>query len=96
MGEQQSGTTRLRMTAPNISPESASREQHNLRRLQFMMQLLVATILQDPSITVEDAAQMAADTRTAALRMFPGSESTYNLLCHPRIQRAMQERFHMQ
>lgn len=76
------------------TPEGA--EQRNLRRLQVMMDLLLATILQDPSITVDQAAQMAAGTRTAALRMFPDSEETFNMLCRPRIQRAMRDRFRIQ
>lgn len=71
-------------------------ERRNLRRLQVMMQLLLATIRQDHSITVEDAAQLVANTRNAALRMFPGKEHTYNLLCRPRIQRAMRDRFQIQ
>ena len=82
-------------THPN-APATASAEQHNLRRLQVMMQLVIAAILQDGSLTVEQAAQMAADTRAATLRMFPGSEDTFNMLCRPRIQRAMRERFHLQ
>ncbi len=76
--------------------EGAQRERNNLRRLQVMMQLLLATIAQDRSMTVEQAAQLVADTRSIALRMFPGQESTYNLLCRPRIQRAMRERFRIQ
>lgn len=71
-------------------------ERHNLRRLHIMMQLLLSTIAQDRSMTVEQAAQLAADTRSIALRMFPGKESTFNMLCRPRIQRAMRERFHIQ
>ena len=61
-----------------------------------MMQVLLATIAQDRSLSVDDAAQMAAHTRSAALRMFPGKEAAYNLLCRPRIQRAMRERFRIQ
>ena len=72
------------------------REQFNLRRLQAMMQLLLASIAQDRSMTVDDAAQLVAHTRDAALRMFPGKEAAFNLLCRPRIQRAMRERFRIQ
>lgn len=75
---------------------SDAQEQRNLRRLQLMMQVLLASIAQDRSLTVDDAAQLAAHTRSAALRMFPGKESAYNLLCRPRIQRAMRERYKIQ
>ena len=71
-------------------------EGRNQRRLQLMMQLLLATIEQDRSLTVEEAAQLVADTREAALRMFPGREATFNILCRPRIQRAMRARFQIQ
>lgn len=71
-------------------------EQQNLRRLQAMMQLLIASIEQDPTMTVDEAAQMAANTRQSVLRMFPNKESTFNMLCRPRIQRAMRERFRIQ
>ena len=71
-------------------------ERRNLRRLQVMMQYLLAAIAQDRSMTVDEAAQMVAHTRDAALRMFPGKESAFNLLCRPRIQRAMRERFQIQ
>jgi len=71
-------------------------EQHNLRRLQIMMQYLLASIAQDRSMTVDEAAELVALTRNAALRMFPGKEIAFNLLCRPRIQRAMRERFHIQ
>ncbi len=68
-------------------------ERYNLRRLQIMMQFLLASIRQDRSLTVEQAAQLVAHTRSLVLRMFPGKEAAFNLLCRPRIQRAMQERF---
>ncbi len=71
-------------------------ERRNQRRLQAMMQLLLATIRQDRSLTVEDAAQMVAQTRDAALRLFPGRETAYNVLWRPHIQRAMRERFQIQ
>lgn len=71
-------------------------EQQNLRRLQAMMHLLIASIEQDRTMTVDQAAQMVANTRQSALRMFPNKESTFNMLCRPRIQRAMRERFQIQ
>ena len=89
MGYEQSGKS--------IDEEWAEeQERYNLRRLQVMMQFLLASIRQDRSLTVEGASQLVAHTRTAALRMFPGKETAFNLLCRPRIQRAMRERFEIQ
>ena len=71
-------------------------EQRNLRRLQAMMQLLLATIAQDRTLTVDEAAILVARTRQSVLRLFPDKEAAYEMLCRPRIQRAMRERFLIQ
>ena len=70
-------------------------EQKLIRRLQFMMNLVLQTIAQDGSLTVDEAAQMIADSRKAALAMFPGKELAYDLIWRPRFQRLMRERFHI-
>jgi hypothetical protein len=50
-------------------------------------------IAQDGSLTIDEAAQMIADSRKAALAMFPGKELAYDLIWGPRFQRLMRERF---
>jgi hypothetical protein len=87
--------------APAMSPAERARleaeekiqEQKLIRRLQFMMNLVLQTIAQDGSLTVDEAAQMIADSRKAALAMFPGKELAYDLIWRPRFQRLMRERF---
>jgi hypothetical protein len=64
-----------------------------IRRLQMMMNLVIQTIAQDTSLTIDEASQMIADARTAALAMFPGKELAYDLIWRPRFQRLMRERF---
>ncbi len=71
-------------------------EVRRIRRLQIMMSLVMQVIAQDPKLTVEEASQMVADSRTAALAMFPGKELAYDLLYRPRFQRLMSERFRLQ
>ena len=71
-------------------------EGQRLRRLQVMMNLVMQVIAQDPRLTVEEASQMVADSRTAALAMFPGKELAFDLLYRPRFQRLMRERFRLQ
>lgn len=68
-------------------------EQKLIRRLQLMMNLVMQTIAQDSSLTIDEAAQMVADSRSAALAMFPGKELAYDLIWRPRFQRMMRERF---
>ena len=76
-----------------ISAEEKAEEQKLIRRLQMMMNMVMQVIAQDASLTVDDAAQMIADSRKAALAMFPGKELAYDLIWRPRFQRLMRERF---
>jgi hypothetical protein len=76
-----------------ISAEERAEEQKLIRRLQMMMNMVMQVIAQDASLTVDDAAQMIADSRKAALSMFPGKELAYDLIWRPRFQRLMRERF---
>jgi hypothetical protein len=82
------GTSEIPMTA-----EERLQEQKLIRRLQMMMNLVLQTIAQDGSLTIDEASQMIADSRKAALAMFPGKELAYDLIWRPRFQRLMRERF---
>jgi hypothetical protein len=66
-----------------------------IRRMQMMMNMVIQVIAQDASLTIDDASQMIADARTAALAMFPGKELAYDLIWRPRFQRLMRERFRL-
>jgi hypothetical protein len=76
-----------------MSPAELAEETKLIRRLQFMMNLVLQTIAQDGSLTIDEAAQMIADARKAALAMFPGKDLAYDLIWRPRFQRLMRERF---
>ena len=71
-------------------------EARTLRRLQVMMSMVASVISQDPDMTLEEAAEMAANARRAALSMFPDKELAYDLIYRPRLQRLMNERFRLQ
>ncbi len=71
-------------------------ERKLLRRLQMMMTMVQQVIAQDGSLTVDEASRMIADSREAALAMFPGKELAYDLIWKPRFQRLMIERFRLQ
>jgi len=79
--------------ATSLSPEEQAQEQKLIRRMQMMMNMVMQVIAQDASLTVDDASQMIADSRKAALAMFPGKELAYDLIWRPRFQRLMRERF---
>jgi hypothetical protein len=64
-----------------------------IRRMQMMMTMVMQVIAQDGSLTIDEASQMIADSRKAALAMFPDKELAYELIWRPRFQRLMRERF---
>lgn len=82
--------------APKQTPEELREEQRKIRRLQIMMNMVMSVISQDDKLTVDEAAEMVADTRRAALAMFPDKELAYNLIYKPRLQRLMRERYRIQ
>jgi hypothetical protein len=71
-------------------------EARRIRRLQVMMSMVSSVISQDSSLTVEEASELAAGAKRAALAMFPDKELAYDLLYKPRLQRLMRERFRLQ
>jgi hypothetical protein len=71
-------------------------EARNIRRLQVMMSMVMSVISQDHDLTVEEASELAAGAKRAALAMFPDKELAYDLLYKPRLQRLMNERFRLQ
>lgn len=71
-------------------------EARKIRRLQIMMNMVVSVISQDPGMTLEEASEMAANARRAALAMFPGKELAYDLIYRPRLQRLLNERYRLQ
>jgi len=71
-------------------------EPRKIRRLQIMMSMVMSVIGQDPNLTLEEASELAAGAKRAALAMFPDKELAFDLLYKPRLQRLMRERFRMQ
>jgi hypothetical protein len=82
--------------ASKQSPEELKEESRKIRRLQIMMSMVTQVIAQDSSLTVDEASEMVADTRKAALAMFPDKELAFDLIYWPRLQRLMRERYRMQ
>ena len=82
--------------AANTSQQEQEDERRKVRRLQIMMNMVISVISQDPEMTVEEAAELAANAKRAALAMFPDKELAYDLLYRPRLQRVIAERFRVQ
>ncbi len=77
-------------------PLEVEQEAKNIRRLQMMISMVMSVISQDPNLTIEEASELAAGAKRAALAMFPDKELAFDLLYKPRIQRLMNERFRLQ
>jgi hypothetical protein len=71
-------------------------EARQIRRLQLMISMVTSVIGQDPNLTVEEASELAAGAKRAALAMFPGKELAFDLIYKPRLQRIIRERFRLQ
>jgi hypothetical protein len=71
-------------------------EAKKIRRLQVMISMVMSVISQDPNLTIEEASELTANARRAALAMFPGKELAFDILYKPRLQRLMTERFRIQ
>ena len=78
---------------PSHTAQQSSEEDKLIRRLQMMMNLVMQTIAQDGSLSIDEASQMIADSKRAALAMFPDKELAYEIIWRPRFQRLMRERF---
>ncbi len=71
-------------------------ELRKIRRLQMLINMVMSVISQDVNLTIEEASRLVADTKRAALAMFPDKELAYDLIYKPRLQRLMKERFRLQ
>jgi len=85
----------------SVSPQTVTSqeqedERRKLRRLQIMMSMVMSVISQDADLSVEEASELAANAKRAALAMFPDKELAFDILYKPRLQRLMAERFRLQ
>lgn len=62
----------------------------------MMISMVMSVIAQDPDLSVEEASEMVANAKRAALAMFPDKEFAYDLIYKPRLQRLMRERYRLQ
>jgi hypothetical protein len=80
---------------PEVNPEIED-ENRRLRRLQIMMSMVMQVLSEQSDLTLEEASELVASSRKAALNLFPGKELAYDLIYKPRLQRVMNERFRLQ
>ena len=78
------------------TPSEQQEEARKIRRLQVMMGMVISVLSQDPDLTLQEAAELAAGAKRAALAMFPDKEFAFDILYKPRLQRLINERFRLQ
>jgi len=78
------------------TPEEIAEEARKVRRLQMMMDLVLNVIRQNDAMPIEEASELVASARRAALNLFPGKELAYDLIYGPRFQRLMREKYRIQ
>ena len=83
--------------AVNGKPSEAEiqEETRRVRRLQIMVSLVMNVISQG-NLSLEEASELVASTKRAALNLFPDKELTYDLIYKPRLQRLMVEKYRVQ
>jgi len=80
---------------PEVNAEIED-ENRRLRRLQIMMSMVMQVLSEQSDLTIEEASELVASSRKAALTLFPGKELAYDLIYKPRLQRVIKERFRVQ
>ena len=73
--------------------ESLREENRRLRRLRILVDLTLARLYQDPDLSLLDALQMTERCRDAALTLFPGKETAFELIYRPRFERVLYARW---
>jgi hypothetical protein len=81
---------------PAAQQGETAEEARKIRRLQLVVSMVMSVIGQDPSLTLEEASELAAGAKRAALAMFPDKELAFDLIYKPRLQRLIRDRFRLQ
>lgn len=75
-----------------VDREALQEENRRIRRLRRLVDFTIAVILQG-SYDRREAESMVEGVRKTALELFPGKESTFELVYRPRFERVLRERY---
>ncbi|OGP61912.1 MAG: hypothetical protein A2170_00085 [Deltaproteobacteria bacterium RBG_13_53_10] len=67
-------------------------ENRRIRFLRYLVDFSILSIQRD-DLSLEEALRLVEEVKQAACNLFPGKEETFELIYHPRFQRAIEERF---
>jgi hypothetical protein len=69
-------------------------EARKVRRLQIVVDL-VANVIRQSEMPLDEASELVAATRRFALNLFPDKAQTYDLIYQPRFRRLLAEKYRM-
>lgn len=72
--------------------EELLKEEKNIRRLRFIVDLTEAVLMQS-NLSLRESQELIEGTKKAALALFPDKEFVYDLIYTPRFSRIIAERF---
>ncbi len=75
-----------------VNEDLLKEEEKQIRRLRFIVDLAEAVLIQS-DLSLQEALDLLENTKKAALALFPGKESVYDLIYTPRFRRIIHERF---
>ena len=72
--------------------EELIKEEKNMRRLRFVVDLAEAVLMQS-DLSLQESLEVIENTKKAALSLFPDKEFVYDLVYTPRFRRILDARF---
>ena len=73
--------------------ERLREEEERLRRLRLLVDVTAQVLSEDDKLTFCEALRLVEAAHTAALRLFPDKDETFELVIRPRLDRIILERF---
>lgn len=73
--------------------EALVEENRRIRRLRLIVDLTLSRLYQDADLSHLEALQIVERCRDAALALFPGKETAFELLYRPRFERVVMARW---
>ena len=75
------------------SNEALRDEAQRLRQLRLLVDVTAQLLAEDENLILCEALRLIDAARTAALRLFPEKDGTFDLVVRPRLERIVFERF---
>ena len=68
-------------------------EQRRIRQLRLLVDITAQVLAEDEHLSFCEALRLVEAARTAARRLFPDKEDTFDIVVRPRLERIVLERF---